>query len=134
MDVIKVTGTIVEIFNEVKVSDKFSKRELVVKTQDQYPEEILIQFVQDKCGLLDNFGEGQLVEVCVNLKGRSWNSPSGEVRYFNTIQGWRIDEFKDIPQQTAPSGSKTGSSGFVGNFQEEMIQEMTEEQDEDLPF
>ena len=133
MDVIKVTGIIIEIFSEVRLSEKFIKRELVVRTQDQYPEEILIQFVQDKCQLLDNFGEGELVEVCVNLKGRSWTNPEGETKYFNTIQGWRIDAFNNVPKQTTPSVAKKSVSGIEKNFQEDMIQEMTEE-DDDLPF
>lgn len=86
----KVTGTLIERFDTVEVSDSFKKRDIVVKTDDQYPQEILIQFVQDKCAVLDNFEIGDTVDVSINLRGRSWTSPDGVVKYFNTIEGWSI--------------------------------------------
>ena len=73
------------------VSDKFSKRTMVVVTNDQYPQEIEIQFTQDKCSLLDGMFPGAEVTVGVNLRGRCWVNPQGEEKYFNTIEGWKID-------------------------------------------
>jgi hypothetical protein len=35
---------------------------------------------------------GDEVEVGINLRGREWTSPQGEVKYFNTIQGWKIGD------------------------------------------
>ena len=86
----KVTGVIKVLKNTNQLSEKYSKRELVVTTNDQYPQNILIEFAQDKCSFLDNFGIGQQVEVSINFKGREWTSPQGEVKYFNTVQGWNI--------------------------------------------
>ncbi len=97
----KVTGTLIERFDTVEVSDSFKKRDIVVKTDDQYPQEILIQFVQDKTTILDNFEIGDTVEVSINLRGRSWTSPQGEVKYFNTVEGWRITG-QGNGQQPAP--------------------------------
>ena len=68
----------------------FRKRELVVTTDEQYPQHILTEFVQDKCDLLDKFQVGQDVEIGINLRGRDWVNPEGETKYFNSIQGWRI--------------------------------------------
>lgn len=76
------------------VSDKFQKRELVVVTDEQYPQPILIEFTQDKCSILDKYSVGQDVTVGINLRGREWINPQGEVKYFNQIQGWNIKEFK----------------------------------------
>jgi hypothetical protein len=73
------------------VSDKFSKRTLVVVTSDQYPQEIEVQFTQDKCSLLDGLSPGAEVTIGVNIKGRCWVNPQGEEKYFNTIEGWKID-------------------------------------------
>ena len=89
----KIKGQIKMVGATVQISDKFSKRELVITmTDEMYPQDILVQFTQDKCGLLDgiDFGIGQQVEVSINLKGRSWESPAGEVKYFNTLEGWAI--------------------------------------------
>jgi hypothetical protein len=85
-----IKGKVTYVGETNQVSDKFSKRELVVTTSDQYPQTILIEFNQDKCTLLDSISIGQDVEVEYNLRGRSWTNPQGEIKYFNTIQGWNI--------------------------------------------
>lgn len=69
----------------------FQKRELVVTTEEQYPQHILINFTQDKCNLLTALSIGQEVNVSINLRGREWTNPQGEVRYFNEIQGYKIN-------------------------------------------
>lgn len=72
-------------------SNGFRKRDVVVTTEEQYPQHISIQFVQDKTDLLNNYKVGQQVKISINLRGREWTSPQGEVKHFNTIQGWRIE-------------------------------------------
>ena len=69
----------------------FRKREVVVTTEEQYPQHILVEFVQDKCDLLDSFNVGQPVKIGINLRGREWVNPQGETKYFNSVQGWRIE-------------------------------------------
>ncbi len=72
-------------------SNGFRKRELVVTTEEQYPQHIMVEFVQDKTDLLNNYAVGQNVKVSINLRGREWVNPQGETKYFNSIQGWRIE-------------------------------------------
>jgi len=72
-------------------SNGFRKREVVVTTEEQYPQHIMIEFVQDKTDLLNTYQVGQQVKVSINLRGREWTNPQGEVKYFNSIQGWRIE-------------------------------------------
>ncbi|WP_298238639.1 DUF3127 domain-containing protein [uncultured Algibacter sp.] len=69
----------------------FRKRELVVTTEEQYPQHIMVEFVQDKTDLLNSYQVGQQVKVNINLRGREWVNPQGETKYFNSIQGWRIE-------------------------------------------
>ena len=69
----------------------FRKRELVLTTEEQYPQHLMIEFVQDKCDLLDGFTPGQQVKISINLRGREWVNPQGETKYFNSIQGWKIE-------------------------------------------
>lgn len=88
----EVSGTIKVINAEQQVSAKFKKRELVVTTDEQYPQDIMIEFTQDKCDLLNSYAVGEGVKVSINLRGREWVSPQGETRYFNSIQGWRIEK------------------------------------------
>jgi hypothetical protein len=92
----EVTGKIKKIDDTKTVgASGFKIREMVVTTNEQYPQMILIQFVQDKCELLDQYKVGQDVKVSVNLRGREWINPQGEAVYFNTIQGWRIETLQE---------------------------------------
>ena len=89
----KVTGEIYKINDTQVVSEKFSKRELIVKTEAStpYPQFIKLECTQDKCSLLDSFKVGQNVDVDINLRGRLWNGDKGE-QCFVTLQAWRITE------------------------------------------
>jgi len=95
----EVKGKIKFIGSTQQVSEKFSKREIVVSTDEQYPQHISIEFNQDKCAILDKYNVGDDVEVGINLRGREWTNPQGEVKYFNSIQGWNIkkEATNDIP-------------------------------------
>lgn len=86
----EVKGRIKFIGEMTSVSASFQKRELVVTTDEQYPQHILIEFHQDKCDLLNNYQLGSEVSVSINLRGREWVNPQGETKYFNQIQGWKI--------------------------------------------
>lgn len=95
----------IKLINEAKEygNNSFRKREVVITTEEQYPQDLLVEFVQDKCEILNSFQVGQSVKIDINLRGREWESPQGEIKYFNSIQGWRIeklfseDENTDIP-------------------------------------
>lgn len=90
----EVSGRVKYISKDIKVNESFTKRELIITTNEQYPQPILINFVQDKVDLIDKLVIGQEVTVSINLRGREWTSPQGEVKYFNDIQGWRVSETK----------------------------------------
>jgi hypothetical protein len=86
-------GTIKRIEPIVEVSDKFKKRELHLSVMDgQYEQIINIEFHQDNCAKLDNFGAGQEVEVDFNIRGREWQKDDkSPIRVFNTLAGWKIE-------------------------------------------
>ena len=99
----EVQGTIKEIFETNQISEKFKKREVVVTTKEQYPQDIIMQFTQDKCNILDKYNVGEDVEVHVNLRGRGWTK-NGATKYFNTLEAWRINKLSEAV------GSQTSSS------------------------
>ncbi len=111
-------------------SNGFRKRDVIVTTEEQYPQHISIQFVQDKTSLLDNFKVGDDVKVSINLRGREWVNPQGETVYFNTIQGWRIEKLA----MDAPSDN----SGYIPPVAPpqafEPAQNVNQEDSDDLPF
>jgi hypothetical protein len=90
----EVIGKIKVINAEQQVSASFRKRELVVETSEEYPQFISINFIQDKCDVLNGYNVGQEVKVGINLRGREWVNPQGETKYFNDIQGWRIEKLE----------------------------------------
>jgi len=123
----EVTGKIKVINQEQQVSGSFKKRDLVVTTEEQYPQHILINFVQDKCDLLNNFKVGEQVKVSINLRGREWVNPQGETKYFNDIQGWRIERVQaEAPAGMVPPVPATPTFEPAANF--------NEEEHDDLPF
>jgi Domain of unknown function (DUF3127) len=69
----------------------FKFRNLIVTTEEQYPQTLSIQFVQGKCEELDKFAPGQTVKIDINLRGKE-TTKDGEPVVFNTIQGWRIQK------------------------------------------
>ena len=106
----------------------FRKREVVITTEEQYPQHILVEFIQDKCDLLNNFQLGQAVKIGINLRGREWVNPQGETKYFNSIQGWRI-EMQEAQMSTPPEmPPMPPASAF------EAAPEKDNEVEDDLPF
>jgi len=87
-----VSGKLVEIFETVKIKESFQKREFVLEfaSNPKYPELVKFELVQDKCNLLDGFKVGQEISVEFDLRGRKWTDQKGMVKYFNTLQAWRL--------------------------------------------
>jgi hypothetical protein len=103
----EVVGKVKYKSGDIQVSASFKKSELVVTTDEQYPQHILIEFHQDKCDLVDTYQIGETVKVSINLRGREWVNPQGETRYFNSIQGWKIERLSVAPTQTPTSTAQT---------------------------
>ena len=94
----------IKLIGDIKAygDNGFRKRELVLTTEEQYPQHILIEFIQNNCELLDNYSIGQTVRIGINIRGREWESPDQGIKYFNSIQGWRIESLDDQVMDSAP--------------------------------
>jgi hypothetical protein len=87
-----ITGTLKIKRAEENVSEKFKKREFVITdNSSQYPQHISFQLTQARCGLIDDFEPGTDIRVHFNIRGREWTSPTGEVKYFNSLEAWKIE-------------------------------------------
>ena len=84
---LQLTGTIKVIFQTETYPSGFTKREFVVTTKEQYPQDIKIELVKDKTAILDSFSEGQEVVVHFNLRGSEYQG-----KYFVSLQGWKVEE------------------------------------------
>lgn len=131
----KIAGTVKVVNETVQVSEKFSKREFVLTDNSgPYEQHITFQATQDKCALLDNVSVGEQIEVSFNLRGREWTSPQGEVKYFNTIEAWRIEKVGQ--GQGIPLGGPSAMA--LDPIPAPIVASNTEgsssEEDDDLPF
>ena len=121
----EVIGKIKVIGATQDVSASFKKRELVVTTEEQYPQHISVEFQQAKVDDLNSYQVGEQVKVSINLRGREWTSPQGEVKHFNTITGWRIERLSnaatDMPSMPAAEAFAPAT-------------DFKEEEHDDLPF
>lgn len=118
----------IKMIGETKTfgANGFRKRELVITTEEQYPQHILIEFVQDKTDLLNSYQEGQNVKVSINIRGREWVNPQGETKYFNSITGWRIESLDQSVSGDMPP--MPPADAF------EPANDLNEEDHDDLPF
>ena len=124
-----VRGRILEIADTQKISDRFQKREFVIEYADnpQYPEFVQFEMIQDKCNLLDSYKVGDEIEVYFNLKGRKWTNPQGQVKYFNSLQAWKLEN----AGQGQAQGSAPVDSGDLDKMEEPG---WISEDEQDLPF
>ncbi|WP_185876879.1 DUF3127 domain-containing protein [Blattabacterium cuenoti] len=115
----EIIGRVKKIFKSQKFDSGFRKREIVLTTEEPYPQNILIEFIQDKVDLLENINIKDKIKVFINIRGREWTNPEGLIKYFNSIQGWKIEDF------SSPSSSRKTSS---------VSSSLSSDDFDDLPF
>jgi single-strand DNA-binding protein len=122
-------GIVKKVTDLQTFSSGFQKREMILMTEEQYPQPISIEFLQDKADLPNHFSEGDRVKVAINIRGREWTSPDNVVKYFNSIVGWRVEKLdgsaSSEPTVAEPTSSPTASSNTTDVFAED---------EDDLPF
>jgi hypothetical protein len=135
---IETTGKLHTIFETKQVSARFTKREFVVELADnpKYPQTVLFQLSGDRCSMLDDMRVGDEVRIEFSLRGREWRSPNGEVKYFNSLDVWKIE-----PARAGRSQSNGGRNSRGGGDprDEEMPPRIDESQfgrveTDDIPF
>lgn len=125
----ELQGTIKKITEIQTFASGFQKREMVLTTEEQYPQPINIEFLQEKGELLNVLKEGDKVKVGINLRGREWTSPQGEVKYFNSIIGWRIEKLDSSSNFNEPVEAKPTNTNSAPEKTDVFA-----EDDDDLPF
>ena len=93
---IEIAGVVEKVFETQTFDSGFQKRILVINTGGDYPQMIPVEFVKDKCDILDGLVKGQQVVAAVNIKGNEYKG-----KYYANIQGWRL-EVGEKPGRQAP--------------------------------
>jgi len=122
-----IVGKLHAKFDTQNVSDKFQKRDFVIEFADNpaYPQMVSFQLTQDRCPELDKFNVGDNLEVTFNLRGREWRTPDGEIKYFNTLEAWRIAKAENAASVSTPA-NKVDELSRMGL--------LPGEEDDTLPF
>ncbi len=139
MATLNVQGRLYKVMDTQQVSASFRKREFVLEIPDgQYPQFVSFQLTQDRVSLLDPFQQGATVDVAFNLRGREWQSPQGEVKYFNSLDAWRISPAIAGAQQPADQAPAYTNPNNGGGFSESSNAGFTapssDPAKDDLPF
>ena len=94
----KISGVIYNIGDTQNISDKFKKRDFVleIKNNEAYVQKVLFTLILDKVDTIDSCKVGDQVEVDFNLQGKEWTSPSGEVKFFNTLSVYGITKKQKV--------------------------------------
>ena len=103
----ELTGKVKLIQEPQTFSSGFTKREVIVTVEDgKYPQDISLEFLQDKISLLDNVSEGQKIKVFFDIRGREYNG-----RYYNNLVGWKLEMDEQVEEtQKADDNPKTSDS------------------------
>jgi hypothetical protein len=134
MEQLKVTGQVFKVSDKIVKSEKFTFRNLWLTHGDKYPQTIEIQFVNDKCALLDSVTPGDKVTIGINLDGRIWNGQDGQ-KVFNTIKGWSIEMAGQIKQETSqPYQERMMESTSQKIERLRSLEQLTKGGDDLLPF
>ncbi len=126
----EITGKIINIMNEVKVSDRFRKQEFVIEKSEntggyEFTDFIKFQLTQDRTSLIGSFAVGDVVKVGFNIRGNKWEK-DGKVNYFNNLDAWKIQKADQGEQgNSAPPPSAPMSTNEAPP---------PENTDDDLPF
>ena len=83
----------VKLLQETQIfGSGFKKREIIITVENgKYPQDISLEFVQEKIDLLDALVVGQIVTITFDIRGREYNG-----RYYNNLQGWKVSIDEDI--------------------------------------
>ena len=93
---LQLQGRIKVMMDTQTFDSGFSKREFVVTTQEQYPQDVKFEFLKDKTTTLDTYNVGDDVTVHFNIRGNEYNG-----KFYVNLQAWKMMK----SGAAAPSGS-----------------------------
>ena len=138
-----IKGKLIEKSETQKITDSFKKREFVIEYAENpmYPEFVKFELIQDRCDLIEPFNLHDEIEIDFNLKGRKWTDKQGEVKYFNSLQAWKISPIQEMaPSPTVPPPAPEQPTGDTGTpaptSEPEWLKSSGDGamEDDDLPF
>ena len=123
MALFNIKGKVKNVGAEQKISDNFSKRELIVlEAVGNREQPLLFEATQDRMSLLDGIATGDEVNVGFYINGREWTARDGNVRHFISLSVNSVEKI----------GAVASDANTPPPISEEIIPDDLEE--DDLPF
>jgi len=120
----EVKGTLKKLFDQQDFPSGFYKRDFVITTMEQYPQDIKFSALKEKVEQLASMSEGEVVNVKFDLRGREYNG-----QYYVDLNAWRIER--------ADAAASTAGAPAVSAENMPPVPPMpvaTTPDDDDLPF
>ncbi len=122
-----ITGKLHKVFETEQKTDSFKAREFVIETSGEYPQFVKFQTTQDRCGLIDNYKEGDQIKVHFDLRGREWQG-----KYFTNLNAWKIEGDTGMANTPPPPAQDTFNQNSAPATESNNVD--AREDLDDLPF
>ena len=125
----ELKGKIKVLFEQQDFPSGFYKRDFVITTNEQYPQDIKLSALKERVEQLNGMSEGDSVLVKFDLRGREYNG-----NYYVDLNAWRIESDGVAP--VGSSSEKSGAQPAVDSAPLPDVEPMVIEpsSDDDLPF
>ena len=95
-----VKGVIVNLEDYAK--GNFKTRRVTVDTKGDFPQFITVEFSQKNHAKANSLKVGDIITAEVNINGRKWTNPQGEIKYFNSLGAWKVEVENTEPNKPQP--------------------------------
>ncbi len=93
----ELTGRIKVIKDEQTFTSGFTKREFVITTEEQYPNDISFELLKEKGSLVNSYKVGDRIKVSFDIRGREWQD-----KFFNSLVAWKLEMAGADAQMSSP--------------------------------
>ncbi len=83
----EMVGTIKHIMDEQTFPSGFSKREFVITSEEEYPQDVKFVLFKEKGNLLDVLKTGERVKVGFGIRGNEYNE-----RFYVDLNAFKIEQ------------------------------------------
>jgi hypothetical protein len=100
----ELKGVIAVIGQTIDVTEKFTKREFIIETDDQYGPFVKFELTQDRCGLIESYSVGTEITVHYDVKGSKalYTNKNGQKDCFVALQAWKLSSDSAPKGQSKP--------------------------------
>ena len=131
---LEITGTVKEIFDTQTFTSGFSKREFVITTQEQYPQQVKFEMTKDRAEIIESLSIGDFVKVSFNIRGNEYQG-----KYYVSLQGWKVEKNPSMEEGTVAPVKKPFVTNDVKDSSDTTLSTATnttisESIEDDLPF